>query len=116
MNNGMNKAEAAASEIQALEAENSRLQQQVDLIKAYDTSGLDMTGTYAEPIEAEIRRNAQRIKAVSYTHLLAPVPILGHADAEHRCSGQQLHNRAGGLGRGALRPHGNIQLAAGTPR
>ena len=62
LNNGMNKAEAAASEIQALEAENSRLQQQVDLIKAYDTSGLDMTGTYAEPIEAEIRRNAQRIK------------------------------------------------------
>lgn len=62
LNSGMDRAEAAAKEIKKLEAENSRLQQQVDLIKAYDTSGLDMTGTYAEPIEAEIRRNAQRIK------------------------------------------------------
>lgn len=62
LNSGMDRAEAAAKEIKKLEAENSRLQQQVDLIKAYDTNGLDMTGTYAEPIEAEIRRNAQRIK------------------------------------------------------
>ena len=62
LNSGMDRAEAAAKEIKKLEAKNSRLQQQVDLIKAYDTSGLDMTGTYAEPIEAEIRRNAQRIK------------------------------------------------------
>lgn len=62
LSGGMERADAAAAEIKKLEAENSRLQQQVDLIKAYDTSGLDMTGTYAEPIEAEIRRNAQRIK------------------------------------------------------
>ena len=62
LNSGMDRAETAAAEIKKLEAENSRLQQQVDLIKAYDTNGLDMTGTYAEPIEAEIRRNAQRIK------------------------------------------------------
>ena len=62
LSGGMDRAEAAAKEIKKLEAENSRLQQQVDLIKAYDTNGLDMTGTYAEPIEAEIRRNAQRIK------------------------------------------------------
>ena len=62
LNNGMNKAEAAASEIQALEAENSRLQQQVDLIKAYDTSGLNMTETYAVPIEAEIQSNTRKIK------------------------------------------------------
>ena len=62
LNNGMNKAEAAASEIQALEAENSRLQQQVDLIKAYDTSGLNMTETYAAPIEAEIQSNTRKIK------------------------------------------------------
>lgn len=62
LNSGMDRAEAAAKEIKKLEAENSRLQQQVDLIKAYDTNGLDMTGTYAEPIEAEIRRNAQHIK------------------------------------------------------
>lgn len=62
LSGGMERAETAAAEIKKLEAENSRLQQQVDLIKAYDTSGLDMTGTYAEPIEAEIRRNAQRIK------------------------------------------------------
>lgn len=62
LSGGMERAETAAAEIKKLEAENSRLQQQVDLIKAYDTNGLDMTGTYAEPIEAEIRRNAQRIK------------------------------------------------------
>lgn len=62
LSGGMERADAAAAEIKKLEAENSRLQQQVDLIKAYDTNGLDMTGTYAEPIEAEIRRNAQRIK------------------------------------------------------
>lgn len=62
LGNGMNKAEAAASEIQALEAENSRLQQQVDLIKAYDTSGLNMTETYAAPIEAEIQSNTRKIK------------------------------------------------------
>lgn len=62
LSGGMERADAAAAEIKKLEAENSRLQQQVDLIKAYDISGLDMTGTYAEPIEAEIRRNAQRIK------------------------------------------------------
>ena len=62
LSGGMERADAAAAEIKKLEAENSRLQQQVDLIKAYDTSGLDMTGTYAEPLEAEILRNAQRIK------------------------------------------------------
>ena len=62
LSGGMERAETAAAEIKKLEAENSRLQQQVDLIKAYDTNGLDMTGTYAEPIEAKIRRNAQRIK------------------------------------------------------
>ena len=62
LNSGMDRADAAAAEIKKLEAENSRLQQQVDLIKGYDISGLDMTGTYAEPLEAEIRRNAQRIK------------------------------------------------------
>lgn len=62
LSGGMERAEAAAKEIKKLEAENSRLQQQVDLIKAYDTSGLNMTETYAVPIEAEIRRNAQRIK------------------------------------------------------
>lgn len=62
LSGGMERADAAAAEIKKLEAENSRLQQQVDLIKAYDISGLDMTGTYAEPLEAEIRRNAQRIK------------------------------------------------------
>lgn len=62
LGNGMNKAEAAASEIRALEAENSRLQQQVDLIKAYDTSGLNMTETYAVPIEAEIQSNTRKIK------------------------------------------------------
>ena len=62
LNNGMNKAEAAASEIRALVAENSRLQQQVDLIKAYDTSGLNMTETYAAPIEAEIQSNTRKIK------------------------------------------------------
>ena len=62
LSGGMERADAAAAEAKRLEAENSRLQQQVDLIKAYDTNGLDMTGTYAEPIEAEIRRNAQRIK------------------------------------------------------
>lgn len=62
LSGGMERADAAAAEIKKLEAENSRLQQQVNLIKAYDISGLDMTGTYAEPLEAEIRRNAQRIK------------------------------------------------------
>lgn len=62
LGNGMNKAEAAASEIRALVAENSRLQQQVDLIKAYDTSGLNMTETYAAPIEAEIQSNTRKIK------------------------------------------------------
>lgn len=62
LSGGMERADAAAAEIKKLEAENSRLQQQVDLIKAYDTSGLNMTETYAVPIEAEIRRNAQRIK------------------------------------------------------
>ncbi len=62
LSGGMDRADAAAAEIKKLEAENSRLQQQVDLIKAYDTSGLNMTETYAVPIEAEIRRNAQRIK------------------------------------------------------
>lgn len=62
LGNGMNKAEAAASEIRALVAENSRLQQQVDLIKAYDTSGLNMTETYAVPIEAEIQSNTRKIK------------------------------------------------------
>lgn len=62
LSGGMERAETAAAEIKKLEAENSRLQQQVDLIKGYDISGLDMTGTYAEPLEAEILRNAQRIK------------------------------------------------------
>ena len=62
LSGGLERADAAAAEIKKLEAENSRLQQQVNLIKAYDISGLDMTGTYAEPLEAEIRRNAQRIK------------------------------------------------------
>ncbi len=62
LSGGMERAEAAAKEIKKLEAENSRLQQQVDLIKAYDTSGLNMTETYAVPIEAEIQSNTRKIK------------------------------------------------------
>lgn len=62
LSGGMARAEAAAAEARRLEAENSRLQQQADLIRAYDTSGLDLSGTYAEPMEAEIRRNARRIR------------------------------------------------------
>lgn len=62
LSGGMERAETAAAEIKKLEAENSRLQQQVDLIKAYDTSGLNMTETYAVPIEAEIQSNTRKIK------------------------------------------------------
>ena len=61
LSGGMERADAAASEAKRLEDENSRLQQQANLIRIYEMSGTSSSSA-AAPIEAQIEQNAQRIK------------------------------------------------------
>ena len=61
LSGGMERAETAAAEVKRLEDENSRLQQQADLIRVYEMSGTSSSSA-AAPIEAQIEQNAQRIK------------------------------------------------------
>lgn len=58
---GMERADAAAAEAKRLEDENSRLQQQANLIRIYEMSGTSSSSA-AAPIEAQIEQNVQRIK------------------------------------------------------
>ena len=61
LSGGMERADAAAAEAKRLEAENSRLQQQANLIRIYEMSGTSPSSA-AAPIEAQIEQNAERIK------------------------------------------------------
>lgn len=61
LSGGMERADAAAAEAKRLENENSRLQQQANLIRIYEMSGTSSSSA-AAPIEAQIEQNAQRIK------------------------------------------------------
>lgn len=61
LSGGMERADAAASEAKRLEDENSRLQQQANLIRVYEMSGTSPSSA-AAPIEAQIEQNAERIK------------------------------------------------------
>lgn len=61
LSGGMERADAAAAEAKRLEDENSRLQQQANLIRIYEMSGTSPSSA-AAPIEAQIEQNAQRIK------------------------------------------------------
>lgn len=61
LSGGMERADAAAAEAKRLEDENSRLQQQANLIRIYEMSGTSSSSA-AAPIEAQIEQNAQRIK------------------------------------------------------
>lgn len=61
LSGGMERADAAASEVKRLEDENSRLQRQANLIRVYEMSGTSSSSA-AAPIEAQIEQNAQRIK------------------------------------------------------
>lgn len=61
LSGGMERAETAAAEAKRLEDENSRLQQQANLIRIYEMSGTSSSSA-AAPIEAQIEQNAQRIK------------------------------------------------------
>lgn len=61
LSGGMERAETAAAEAKRLEDENSRLQQQANLIRVYEMSGTSSSSA-AAPIEAQIEQNAQRIK------------------------------------------------------
>lgn len=61
LSGGMERADAAASEAKRLEDENSRLQQQANLIRIYEMSGTSSSSA-AAPIEAQIEQNTRRIK------------------------------------------------------
>lgn len=61
LSGGMERADAAAAEAKRLEDENSRLQQQANLIRIYEMSGTSPSSA-AAPIEAQIEQNAERIK------------------------------------------------------
>ena len=61
LSGGMERADAAAAEAKRLEDENSRLQQQANLIRIYEMSGTSSSSA-AAPIEAQIEQNVQRIK------------------------------------------------------
>lgn len=61
LSGGMERADAAAAEIKKLEDENSRLQQQANLIRIYEMSGTSPSSA-AAPIEAQIEQNTRRIK------------------------------------------------------
>lgn len=61
LSGGMERADAAAAEAKRLEDENSRLQQQANLIRVYEMSGTSPSSA-AAPIEAQIEQNAERIK------------------------------------------------------
>lgn len=61
LSGGMERADAAAAEAKRLEDENSRLQQQANLIRIYEMSGTSPSSA-AAPIEAQIEQNAQRIQ------------------------------------------------------
>lgn len=61
LSGGMERADAAAAEAKRLENENSRLQQQANLIRIYEMSGTSSSSA-AAPIEAQIEQNAERIK------------------------------------------------------
>lgn len=61
LSGGMERADAAASEAKRLEDENSRLQQQANLIRIYEMSGTSSSSA-AAPIEAQIEQNARRIQ------------------------------------------------------
>lgn len=60
LSGGMERADAAAAEAKRLEDENSRLQQQANLIRVYEMSGTSPSSA-AAPIEAQIEQNAERI-------------------------------------------------------
>lgn len=61
LSGGMERAETAAAEAKRLEDENSRLQQQANLIRIYEMSGTSPSSA-AAPIEAQIEQNTRRIK------------------------------------------------------
>lgn len=61
LSGGMERADAAAAEAKRLEDENSRLQQQANLIRIYEMSGTSPSSA-AAPIEAQIEQNTRRIK------------------------------------------------------
>lgn len=61
LSGGMERADAAAAEAKRLEDENSRMQQQANLIRIYEMSGTSSSSA-AAPIEAQIEQNAERIK------------------------------------------------------
>lgn len=61
LSGGMERADAAAAEAKRLEDENSRLQQQANLIRIYEMSGTSSSSA-AAPIEAQIEQNARRIQ------------------------------------------------------
>lgn len=61
LSGGMERADAAAAEAKRLEDENSRLQQQANLIRIYEMSGTSPSSA-AAPIEAQIEQNARRIQ------------------------------------------------------
>lgn len=61
LSGGMERADAAAAEAKRLEDENSRLQQQANLIRIYEMSGTSSSSA-AAPIEAQIEQNTRRIK------------------------------------------------------
>ena len=63
LSGGMERADAAAAEAKRLEDENSRLQQQANLIRIYEMSGTSPSSA-AAPIEAQIEQNTRRIKAL----------------------------------------------------
>lgn len=63
LSGGMERADAAAAEAKRLEDENSRLQQQANLIRIYEMSGTSSSSA-AAPIEAQIEQNTRRIKAL----------------------------------------------------
>ena len=63
LSGGMERADAAASEVKRLEDENSRLQRQANLIRIYEMSGTSPSSA-AAPIEAQIEQNTRRIKAL----------------------------------------------------
>lgn len=63
LSGGMERADAAASEVKRLEDENSRLQRQANLIRVYEMSGTSPSSA-AAPIEAQIEQNTRRIKAL----------------------------------------------------
>lgn len=61
LSGGMERADAAAAEAKRLEEENSRLQRQAELIRISEMSGSSQSSA-AAPLEAQIERNARRIK------------------------------------------------------